>query len=281
MTRVSGIKLMPGGDAFNQSINLVVLGYQAHLLSRFGTDGLATFLLSEAERRGVDVSHVSRDPSHPTSASVVLIGPTGDRNFIGSAGSTNSCLAASDFDTSIFASCRVVSIGSLYGSASLGGSVVAQVLAAAKAAGCVTVCDMMHSDCASLEDATHALRLVDFFIPNEVESMRFTGLSDVPAIAHALRAAGVGCAIIKLGERGCYISSTETEEYIEGFPTRPVDTTGAGDAFVAGFISGIVDGCGVVEAARRGCAAGRLTVEVVGATGGVQSKEQVLSMCQA
>jgi sugar/nucleoside kinase (ribokinase family) len=278
ITRVPLIKLSTGGDAFNQSITLATLGYPVHLLGKIGTDSIATFLLAEGANRGVDVSLIATDPLHQTSISIVLIGPSGDRNFIGCADGTNSHLGAADFDISIFPKCRVVSLGSLYGSLSLTGSAIESVMAAAKAAGCVTVADMMHADRGSLDDAARALRFVDYFIPNEEEGAALTGSKDPAAIASVLLGIGVKCVVIKLGPRGCFLKTSETEEYIPAVPAVPVDTTGAGDAFVSGFISGIIDGCTPSESARRGCVAGSLAVRSVGATGWISSISERLDL---
>jgi sugar/nucleoside kinase (ribokinase family) len=280
ITRVPLIKLSTGGDAFNQSISLSALGYEVHLLGKIGTDSISTFLRAEGEKASVDMSRVFADPAHQTSISIVLIGPTGDRNFIGCADGTNSHLSASDIDISIFAQCRVVSLGSLYGSLSLTGAAVAPVLAAAKSSGCVTVADMMRADRGSLADAALALSYIDYFIPNEAEGAALTGVAEPPAIAARLCDAGAKCVIVKLGPRGCFVKAGKCEEYVPAVRAVAVDTTGAGDAFVAGFVSGIIDGLETVECARRGCAAGSLAVRGVGATGWVKSKEELLAMCE-
>jgi sugar/nucleoside kinase (ribokinase family) len=169
-------------------------------------------------------------------------------------------------------------VGSLYGT-SLTGAVAGPILAAAKAADCVTVADMMHADRGSISDAAIALRHVDFFLPNEAEATALTQTSDPAAAATVLAAIGVKCVVIKMGTQGCLALCDGDVSYVKGVPAEAVDTTGAGDAFVAGFVSGIADGLGPLECARRRCAAGSLAVRVVGATGWASSKDEVLALC--
>ena len=102
-----------------------------------------------------------------------------------------------------------------------------------------------------------------------------------PFCADVLLSSGLKCVIIKLGSRGCYIKSREMniETYISAVKVNVVvDTTGAGDALVSGFISGIFDGLSVIDCAKRGCLAASLAIQLIGANGAITSKEQLLSL---
>jgi len=85
--------------------------------------------------------------------------------------------------------------------------------------------------------------------------------------------------IIKLGSKGSYLRK-EGEESGKIFPPfyieNPVDTTGAGDNFAAGFLYALSEGKSVYDCARFANAVASVSVEHVGATTGVQSLEQVL-----
>ncbi|OHT00056.1 kinase, pfkB family protein [Tritrichomonas foetus] len=281
MTRVP-LKFSTGGDAFNQAINLSSMGYKVALCGKVGDDNIGNFLISEAKNKGIESEFIVRDHEHQTSVTIVLINENDDRNFIGTANGTNSFLKSEDINTKIFQNSKIVSIGSIYGSVSFTGDEVSKVLEIAKSNNCVTVSDMMHADRGSLEDASKALKFVDYFIPNLKEAQELTGKSDLNEISDIILGCGVKCVVIKMGEKGCFIKSNvlgNVCEIVDSFKVeKVVDTTGAGDAFVSGFIAGLLDGCNVVDSARRGNAAGSLAVQTVGANGSIQSLNDLLNI---
>jgi sugar/nucleoside kinase (ribokinase family) len=88
---------------------------------------------------------------------------------------------------------------------------------------------------------------------------------------------GVGCTIIKLGEKGAYLQTRSGGEILApAFKARVVDTTGAGDSFCAGFIKGLSMGWDLGQCLRLANAAGACAVETLGATTGIRSLRQVL-----
>ena len=83
---------------------------------------------------------------------------------------------------------------------------------------------------------------------------------------------GVKNAIIKCGEKGCIIANEFGVQKISAVENiRCIDSTGAGDSFVAGFIWALLQGLSVDECAKTGCAIASCIVEEYGATTGVQS----------
>lgn len=276
ITRVPAIRITTGGDALNQAINLSAMGVNVEVLGKVGVDSVGEILLDQARRQGVEVGRMARTADLPTSITVVLIAEDGKRCFIGSGKGTNSSLCLEDFDLSALQGARILSLGSLYGSISLDGAVAASVLKAAKQNGCVTVVDMMHGDRFPYSNAKLALPYVDYFLPNEEEARLLTGCTQPDDMAEKLLSAGVGCVVIKQGAKGCLLKNKELRMQIPAFPANVVDTTGAGDAMVAGFITGLLDGCTMEQSVQRGCAAGSIATEHLGATGALVSKEQVL-----
>jgi sugar/nucleoside kinase (ribokinase family) len=94
-------------------------------------------------------------------------------------------------------------------------------------------------------------------------------------MASFLQDKGVETAIIKLGERGCYVKPQKGMGFfVDAFSTEVVDTTGAGDSFVAGFLTGTIKGWSLERRATLGCAAAALNIRKVGATGGIPTFEE-------
>jgi sugar/nucleoside kinase (ribokinase family) len=98
----------------------------------------------------------------------------------------------------------------------------------------------------------------DVLLVNEVEAAAITGLRRPAAAARAL-AARVPLAVVKTGPEGAVAASGDRTWRVSSYPVKPVDTTGAGDTFDAGFLDAYVDGKPVEEALAFGCACGALS----------------------
>ena len=118
---------------------------------------------------------------------------------------------------------------------------------------------------------------MDFFVPNDEEIFLLTGEKDPYKNVQMLVDAGVKTAIVKIGKDGCLVGTKEGITHVHAVAgVNCVDTTGAGDAFAAGFIAGLIEGRSIRDSARLGCAAASCSIEQVGATDGVRSLEQVM-----
>jgi len=88
-------------------------------------------------------------------------------------------------------------------------------------------------------------------IPNEIEIRLLTG-KDCERGSKTLIEEGVSVVAVKLGERGCYVTDGKESHFVEPFEKKLVDTTGAGDAFCAGFLYGLIKGRDLYECGRIG-----------------------------
>jgi ribokinase len=89
-------------------------------------------------------------------------------------------------------------------------------------------------------------------MPNRIELKLITKEQDPPRGAAFLLGKGVEIVAVKLGEEGCYVTNGYEEHQIEAFKGDVVDTTGAGDAFNAGFIYGLLKNKNLLECGRIG-----------------------------
>ncbi len=121
------------------------------------------------------------------------------------------------------------------------------------------------------------LRLVDYFLPNEREAQLLTGHSHVPEILAACVELGIPSTVIKLGAHGA--AMLDNGIYIEASPPEAIvsDTTGAGDAFNAGFLDAALDGVSVQDRLRRGCVCGALSTRATGALAALPDRAELLS----
>ena len=146
------------------------------------------------------------------------------------------------------------------------GEGLAKRLAEARASGMLTSLDVAVSRNKSKpDDVWPCLPHVDFFFCNTREACFLTGEDDPIDAVRALRTRGAWAVVLKLGTEGCRIESPDLNEHIPGLPTEVVDTTGAGDAFAAGFIAAMLCDNDLLEACRAGNAAGARILKALGA----------------
>ena len=128
----------------------------------------------------------------------------------------------------------------------------------------------------SLEDVRDSLPLLDFITPNEVEGQYFTGKEKAEAMADVFLDYGVSNVIIKLGSEGCLFKNSIETIRLPAFPIDAVDSTGAGDNFIAGFASEILNGSPLREALLFASACGAICTTAMGAGTALKDKKQVL-----
>ena len=277
VTLVDEIDILPGGDAMNESITLARLGNRVGLAGMVGRDSFGEIVLNVAREAGVDVSGVRAGGGAKTSVCIMLINENGDRNFASYRGA-NSVYSLEDFDPSILKKTRIINIGSLFALKALDGKGTAALFREARANGVITSADMKYDTYGlGFEGIKETLAYTDCFLPSYDEAAYLTKEKDPAKMADVLLGAGVKTVVIKLADKGCYIATPQEGYMIEPFKTKAVDTTGAGDNFVAGFLTGLVKGWSLRECGVFANAVGSLSVRYVGPSNGVRSMEQVLS----
>jgi len=124
------------------------------------------------------------------------------------------------------------------------------------------------------------LRNVDYLIPNELEATALTGIpvtdqGSAERAASHLRAQGIETVILTLGARGALSISSQGTIQAPAFPVKAVDTTAAGDAFVAAFAVALCEGQSLMEVLRFANAAGALATTRLGAQPSLPNREEV------
>jgi len=273
---VEDIELHSGGPAHTAAVALARLGVSAALVGRVGADPFGAFLLDVLRRHGVE-EHVRRDGDTSTAMTVVAVGSGGERSFLHHVGA-NGRLTASDVDDALLADSRFLHLGGFFLLPSLDGSSSAALLQRGRSAGCRTSIDLAWDAQGRWMSAlAPCLPFLDVVFGNRDELAAVTGEASPPAIASSLRRSGVGVVAVKLGEEGAYVEGEAWRGSLPAFAVEAVDTTGAGDAFCAGFLAGLLWGWTLEEAARFATAVGAMCVTAVGGTAGVGTKEETLA----
>jgi sugar/nucleoside kinase (ribokinase family) len=272
---VESVEYHVGGNGANTSRALAKLGVRTRLVGVIGSDQQGDQVLEELRRSGVDTSMVSRADSS-TATTVVLVNEAGDRQFLHRHGASKNAFATPvRFDKTLIAGATHYHCASLFLLPRLRVHAPG-MLAEARSVGLTTSMDTnWDAEGRWFLDLEPCLSHLDFLFMNEDEARMVTGSADPARAAAFVRAAGVRIAVMKLGGRGCAIYGDDHEIVCPAFQVDVKDTTGAGDCFVAGFLSALLRGDDLATAGKFANAVGALSVQQVGAVTGVLSREEV------
>lgn len=275
---VSPISLMPGGDAANQAIIISRLGRRVTLASVVGDDGFGAMLLQMIKEQGgdLDVSHVAVEKGNTTGVAAMLIRPDGQRNFCINRGSLLE-FGLKHIRMELLAQTKLVSIGGLMSLPGFDGKGTEELFRRAKQAGAVTVADTKKDLWGiGLDGIRGTLACTDYFFPSLEEAQAVSGADSIEKMAETFLECGAAHVGIKLGADGCYFKDNRQEFYLPAYPCDVVDTTGSGDNFMAGFITGLLNGWDEKTSCKFAAAAGAVNAAAIGPNSAVVSKEQIL-----
>ena len=280
---VDPITATTGGVVSNSGLALAKLGNRTAAVTGVGSDAWAGIIRQRLSAGGVSVAGVSELADQPTSTTVVMISSDGQRSFAhcpGACAAVDSRFWRSHQD--ILANSRFVLIG-YYSLLPKLESDLPDLLAALRAGGTRVALDSAGSG-GGPDPLRSCLRELDVYFPSLGEARNQTGCVDPVEAIRQFRAWGAtGIVGVKLGADGVVLSS-EADRIVHLpalSPPGPVlDTTGAGDAFFAGLITGLLRGDQPVDAARLGTAVAAVAVTGMGASGALPDLGQALALCK-
>ncbi len=269
------VALGAGGNAVNTGIALVRMGVSVRVAAVIGDDRFGAYLRERVVTEGIDDSGLVTIPGAKTSVSIVLIESGGERRFLHLRG-VNAFFSIQHLDWAKAEGARILHYASAFALPAIDGDPLASILERARKSGCLTSINICWDTQGRwLPLIKPALAHTDFIFPNRDEGRQLTGESDPAAIAAHLRALGVKTVIVKLGAGGCYVESPEGAFTSPGFSVQPIDTTGAGDCFAAGFLAAICRGQSLTQAARYANAAGALATLGLGGADAAPTSAQI------
>lgn len=279
---VDGIKMTIGGDAINESTIITRLGHKVSLMSCIGVDVVGAFVLDHCKRTGIDTKYIKQDPSIDTSINVGLVGHDGERTFITNRQGSLWKFKYDDLDMTALKGAKILSFASIFNNPLFDNKALVSVFSKAKEEGMIICADMVTPRLnEKLEDIKEALSYVDYFFPNFEEAREMTGETKEEKVADKLFECGVKNVIMKIGKRGCYIRNDKGSLIVPACKdVTAIDTIGAGDNFASGFITGILEGKDIKECAIYANCSAAVSVQYVGATGGVKDRDIVDKMLE-
>ena len=274
--RLAEIRATAAGTAAGTAVDLAKLGANVRTFGALGDDLLADILTLAMAR--CDTSGLVRKAGVQTSATILPIRPNGERPALHVPGASRQ-LRLADIDLAAAGDCDALLLGGPDALAGLSSADLAAIVTAAKNGGALVVIDVLHPGSPrDFERLTAAVALADWFCPNRDQLLALTGRETLDAAIADVLALGTGGVAVTLGAEGCVLATAAAGLCpVPAIDVEVVDTTGCGDGFDAGFVTGLLLGCPPADAAWLGVACGSLVATGLGSDAGIESLAQVLN----
>jgi sugar/nucleoside kinase (ribokinase family) len=270
------MELHTGGCPLNTAIALSKLGVSSGFIGKVGNDGFGDFIVKVLAQQGVNTKGVVRDPAASTSFTFIMVSSDGERRFLHTMGA-NATFRFEDVDTSLFSEAKTVCVSGVGLMSSYDGAGAGKTVRTAKEMGLVTAMDTAYND--RIKDwraiVEPSFPSLDYFLPSIEEAERISGKSNPEAMARYFKDKGCGVVAIKCGGDGCYLLTAEGGKHFPVYKVTPVDTSGAGDSWVAGFLCGVLKGMSLGDCAELGNATAAHCIMAVGCTTGVKPLKEI------
>lgn len=261
--------LQLGGGLPATLVNLGRLGIPARIATELGDDLFSGFASSQFSQNGVEPLNLYRGGKIPVNiTSAILL--QHDRSFVSyGKGEMNADDDACDAFYRMAHGAKICLM-------TTGGFV--DVYRRLHAEGAVTVLDMGWDDELSFTKYADLLEIADYYTPNRMEAMRLTGFGDPYRAAEALRPY-FDRVVVKLDKDGCIGIDESGTFFVPSFDMfQHVDSTGAGDAFLAGFCYGLYYGYPLRQCITFGNITGGKAVTAVGALSAYVTETELLEI---
>jgi sugar/nucleoside kinase (ribokinase family) len=255
----------PGGSLANTIAGIGSLGLATGFIGRVRDDALGKFYAEEMERGGTDfVNAPVAGGELPTSRSMIFVSPDGERSMNTYLG-ISAELGPEDVSEDVASNARILFLeGYLYDKPK-GMQAFEAASRATRAAGGMAGISLSDPFCVDRHrpEFRRLVKELDYVIGNEQEWLSLYQTDD---LGFALETAASESGLIACTRSGhdVVIVRGEEEAVIPVRPVTPVDATGAGDQFAAGFLFGLATGADLAVAGRMGCVA---AAEVIGHVG--------------
>lgn len=263
-------RLRMAGAESNTAIGLSKLGHSTGWISAVGADGLGDYVLSAIRAEGVDVSCVKIDKNHRTGMMVKQPTSTETAVYYYRDNSAASHYTSADLPKDYIKSAKILHLTGITPVLSQSClDTVLKVVELAKESGIMISFDPnVRRKLWGNTDYSELMRALlfasDIALMGLDEAKMLLSVTAPEGIIDILRGKGVRYIAIKNGAEGAICANTLRSVNIAPEKCKPIDPIGAGDGFNAGFLSGILKGCGLDVAGRMGAIAGAMATETMG-----------------
>ena len=277
LLRIDDFLLTTGGCAANAGVDLAKLGAKVTVVGKVGNDVYADFIRKDLDGKGVDVSGIRVSKSMPTSRTVILPVVGEDRRYIHAVGA-NADLRADDISLGLVARSRVLYVGGYLLFPGVDQASLVELFHFARQRGVKTVLDVAGVQPEhGLPLLTDLLPLTDAFLPNQDEARLLTGEADPARQAQLFLDCGAGTVVVTMGGDGAIAKTRNQSLRAAAYAVDVVDPSGGGDAFDAGFITGMLAGWDLRRSIEFASAIGASACTQLGCTAGVFTRSEALT----
>ncbi len=245
------VKISGGGVGANIAVALARLNAEVKLAGAVGRDPWGDFVLEEIKREGVDSSLIQVKEDNKTGFMLIFVDKEGERTILGSRGANKKFQATKEvLKAASEASLVHVSGYSLMDPEEFPHAI--SILRTAKNSGVPTSLDIEGIAFQGMEKVLKLSGLITYCLSNEMEAKslcRGYGNKELENLRSVL---GAEILVVKAGKDGCLVVWEEGIRLVPAMKVKVLDTTGAGDAFNAGFLLGISRGLGPLDACKLG-----------------------------
>jgi ribokinase len=268
-----------GGKGANQAVAAAKLGASVVMVTAVGDDMFADATIRNLDQLGIDTRYIKRVPGKSSGVAPIMVEPTGENSILIVKGA-NADLSPADIDRAadVLKTCDLIllqleiPLETVYAAIDFG-----------KRHGVKTV---LNPAPATPDLDVERIRDVTFFVPNETELAILTGMpvdteEAIVAAAGSLLDKGVETVIVTLGSRGALLTRRNEVRRIRPVAVKPIDTTGAGDAFVGSFARFLAGGLALDSALEQAALYAADSVTRRGTQKAYASAEQFRAFCEA
>jgi ribokinase len=261
-----------GGSAANMMVALARLGCKVGFIGKVASDAEGRMLLQDFRREGVTTEGVTVATTGRSGKVLGFVGQGGERALYIDPG-VNDTIKIDEIDTEYASSTKFLHLSSFVGKESFETQkkLVNELPEKVK----VTFDPGELYARMGLVKLRPIIDKTFVMMPNAGELALLTGKTDYKAGADTLINAGVQVLAVKLGNRGCYVTDRRESHLVKPFKVKVVDTTGAGDAFNAGFIYGLLSSKNIKEAGKIGNFVASRSITAMGARAGLPTLDDL------
>jgi ribokinase len=267
---VTGLSECAGGSAANTIVGLARLGLKTGFIGKVAADNEGNFLLEDLRTEGVDTDGIAVSEEGRSGVVIGFVDIKGDRALYVDPG-VNNLIEFQDINSDYAANTEFLHLSSFVGEKPL----KAQKKLIEQLPNVKTSFDpgALYAR-KGLRALRPIIRRCSVMFPNAIETRILSG-EDYEEGAKALIKEGADIVAVKLSRKGCYVTDGKESHLIEPYKVDVVDTTGAGDAFCAGFLYGLIKGKDLVECGRLGNFVASRCIAKMGARTGLPRLEDL------
>jgi len=264
------LQIIPGGKGANQAVAAARQGAAVAMVGHVGNDSFGPQLINNLKRNNVNTSHIKVDPQSATGTAIIVVDANGQNSIVLSPGGNGKVSPAEVRDIS-FSDHKLLLLQL---------EIPVETVSAAARGARESDLHLLFNPAPARPLPKELISLPDFILPNESELSLLTDqtvkdLASAEKAAKTLLERGAQNVIVTLGANGALVVTQDMTKHVPAFEVKVVDTTAAGDAFIGGFASALLQNRPLEEAVRYGCACGALAATKFGAQPSLPTREEV------